>query len=40
MIYGTVVIVVILYFPSGISGALTRAGSLLARPAGTEQKAV
>jgi len=40
VIYGTVVIIVILYFPSGISGALARAWSLLARPAGARKKAV
>jgi branched-chain amino acid transport system permease protein len=40
VIYGTVVIIVILYFPSGISGALARAWSLLARPAGAGKKAL
>jgi branched-chain amino acid transport system permease protein len=42
VIYGTVVIIVILYFPSGISGAMARAWSLLSRstgsPAGAEGK--
>jgi branched-chain amino acid transport system permease protein len=35
VIYGTIVIVVILYFPSGISGAITRAWSRLARRFGS-----
>jgi branched-chain amino acid transport system permease protein len=35
VIYGTVVIIVILYFPSGISGAMARAWSLLSRSTGS-----
>jgi branched-chain amino acid transport system permease protein len=35
VIYGTIVIVVILYFPSGISGAITRAWSRLAQKFGS-----
>jgi branched-chain amino acid transport system permease protein len=38
VIYGTVVIIVILYFPSGISGAIARAWSGLSRAASAEKK--
>jgi len=34
VLYGTVVIIVILYFPSGITGAITRAWSSLSRATG------
>jgi branched-chain amino acid transport system permease protein len=38
VIYGTIVIIVILYFPSGISGAIARAWSGLSRTASPEKK--
>jgi branched-chain amino acid transport system permease protein len=38
VIYGTVVIIVILYFPSGIAGAIARAWSSLSRVAGSARK--
>jgi branched-chain amino acid transport system permease protein len=38
VIYGTIVIIVILYFPSGISGAIARAWSGLSRAAASAEK--
>jgi branched-chain amino acid transport system permease protein len=38
VIYGTIVIIVILYFPSGISGAIARAWSGLSRAAASPEK--
>jgi branched-chain amino acid transport system permease protein len=38
VIYGTIVIIVILYFPSGISGAIARAWSGVSRTASPEKK--
>jgi hypothetical protein len=39
VIYGTIVIIVILYFPSGISGAISRAVSRFSPAAGFAARA-